>query len=121
MSKTSLQTAFTIEAYKHTHTHTHTYTHTHAHTHTQTYTQCQNPHFTPTIQNFDSCMTQTIQKLHLKIRILVKNIFLNGVKCHELKFQSPSLETAFTTELPTIDELQKSTVITPGEKQNLKH
>ena len=34
MSKTSLQTAFTVEAYKHTHTYTHTHTHTHTHTRT---------------------------------------------------------------------------------------
>ena len=55
----------------------------------------------------------------MEIPKLVKNLFLNGVKCQELKFQSPSLEAAITTELPTIDELQKSIVVAPGEGKNL--
>ena len=45
--------------------------------------------------------------------------FFEREKCHELKSQSPSLETAITIEPPTIAELQKSTVITPGEGKKL--
>ena len=73
------------------------------------------------VSNIDRCerndcyMTQTVEKLHMEIPKLVKNLFLNGVNCQELKFQSPSLETAITTELPTKDELQKSIVVAPGE------